>query len=615
MTRPLGDSAPGPGAFDAAIPGALLHGRFRMLRRLGAGGMGEVWLARAEGPAGFEKLVAIKIIHSFLAEEQHFIEMFLDEARLAARLSHPNIVQIFELGIAHGRYFIVMEHVRGVDLGVLLKRLRQADLLMSLGGCMHVMAGLLAALDHAHRARDADGRPMQLVHRDVSPANLLVGYDSAVVKLVDFGVARAIGQLHSTADGVVKGKFRRMPPEQLAGEQVDARADVYASGLLLYELLTGEMPFAGCSNFDMMKPEIRLRVRPPSRLVPGLDPRLDQIVRRALEPDPRLRLPSARAMLDELAPFLREATGAEVHLEKLLLRLAPPEEPAAVPAATSSSESATRAFREPSTVIVTQEVSGSQVLEASTDATTPAPPPITPAPPPITPAPPPITPARDAEPASAPRPAGGPTARSRRVLSGALIVLGCAAAGALGTMLWRGREASPRETPAVASGRREAPASAPAPPTVPVAVPSTAPSAGPAASAPAPSLAEAPRRPKTHGPPPSDVRPRAGRPVGAARAPAAGGAAAAPAATEWAFLTVRANLPATVVLDGRDVGSVPKVRLKVPAGRHRVRVDCIGAWGRHAGPVRNLDLPPEAEGTIDHECIVVRPDAGAGRAR
>ncbi|MBL8625342.1 MAG: protein kinase [Myxococcales bacterium] len=218
-------------------PAGIKFGHFTLGKRLARGGMAEVFLARQRGPEGFDRKVAVKRILPHLAETADFVRMFLSEARLAARLSHPNIVHIYELGQVAGDYFIAMEYVDGIHAGQLISHAERERLPPEL--VARIGADAAAALAYAHRLEDADGTPLALVHRDVSPHNLMVSFDG-VTKLVDFGIAKAAIKADETRPGVVKGKYAYMSPEQTVGRPLDGRSDVFSLGVVLWELLAGK---------------------------------------------------------------------------------------------------------------------------------------------------------------------------------------------------------------------------------------------------------------------------------------------------------------------------------------------------------------------------------------
>ncbi|HZS40011.1 MAG TPA: protein kinase [Polyangia bacterium] len=273
-------------------------GKYTILRRIATGGMAELLLARADGPAGFAKLVALKQILPGHADNRGFVEMFLDEARVAARLNHPNIVQIFELGQSDGAYFIAMEYIHGHTVFELLRAGSHRGERVPLDVALGIAIAACDGLGFAHGQRADDGRPLELIHRDVSPQNLLVSYDGAV-KLVDFGIARAADQLHHTTYGQVKGKPSYMSPEQAVGGRVDHRTDIYALGVVLHELLTGRRLFGGRA-LGAPTAEARQAIAPPSQAAPELPRELDAITLRALAYHPGDRFASCEELRAEL---------------------------------------------------------------------------------------------------------------------------------------------------------------------------------------------------------------------------------------------------------------------------------------------------------------------------
>jgi serine/threonine-protein kinase len=276
-------------------------GHYELLRHLATGGMAEIYIARQSGPGGFDRELAIKRILPHLAKEDRFISMFLDEARIASQLRHPNIVQIYELGEADGEYFIAMEYIEGADLADLLDKAEERNIEFPIAMSVRIIADVLSALDYAHEFEE-NGKPLRIVHRDVSPHNILIGRDG-IIKLVDFGIAHAVERHAKTETGLVKGKLSYMAPEQIEQDPVDRRADVFAAGVLLYELLTGQTPFGrelaavnAILNDDPTEPR---RIRPdiPEELVP--------IVLRSLNKAPEDRYETAQEMLEELEAVLR----------------------------------------------------------------------------------------------------------------------------------------------------------------------------------------------------------------------------------------------------------------------------------------------------------------------
>jgi len=301
---------------------AVPYGKYQLLKKIGSGGMGQVFLARHAGEQGFEKLVVIKRILPHLAEEAEFLTMFFDEARIAARLNHPNLVQIFDLGEANRSSYLAMEYVAGEDLRKLDRFARANGGLIPMGPALRIIADAAAGLDYAHKARDAQGRPLGLVHRDVSPQNILVGFDGAV-KLIDFGVAKAAGRVQHTGTGILKGKYPYMSPEQAEGRELDARSDIFALGVVLWEILTGKRLFKADSDLATLRLVVDCKVPPPSKLNPKLPQGLDLVVLQALARSPDQRFPDAAAFRLQIEEFLlaHRVPASSAHLNAYLSNL------------------------------------------------------------------------------------------------------------------------------------------------------------------------------------------------------------------------------------------------------------------------------------------------------
>ncbi len=278
--------------------------RYEVVCRLAGGGMSDLYLARATGLAGFERLVAIKRLSRQFATRSDAVHALYDEARIAATLSHPNLVQVTDVEIVDGQVSIVMEFLHGHDVAQLLRRLGHLDEPLPLDQAIAVGLAVCAGLHHAHERVGLDGRPLEIVHRDVSPHNVFVTYDGAI-KVVDFGIARATTQRNRTEEGVIKGKPGYIAPEQLRGKHVDRRTDVWATGVLLYEMTTGTRPFGDDpAEIDRLLAVITRDPPPPSSRIAGYPPDLEAIVVRAMARDPAARPPTAEALrqeLDELA--------------------------------------------------------------------------------------------------------------------------------------------------------------------------------------------------------------------------------------------------------------------------------------------------------------------------
>ena len=533
--------------------GALLASKYRLLRRLGAGGMGEVWLARVEGPAGFEKQVAIKIASPSLAEDPEFVEMFLAEARLSAQLNHANIAQIHDLGRSDDAYFIAMELVAGKDLRQTVFALRKKQQRLPVAAACFVVSELCQALDYAHRKLDASGHELLIVHRDVSPPNCLLSF-AGDVKLIDFGIAKVASRASSTKLGMIKGKLGYMSPEQAEGKPLDRRSDVFALGVVLYELLAGARLFQGDSDIETLE-----KVRNPK--IPELNAKdthipaaLEVIVRKALARDPAGRHAWASLLHADLQPFLVAAfvPFGRTQLAALMVEAfgADPSQPAAAsPLATPAPTPAATPARR-----------------------TPARPRAAPKPEPE-----PVAPVPEAAPA---RPAG--RQRSVWIAAGVLFVFGGVVAGALAAR----STPVPPPPPVVALQLPEVvPVAVPAPVAVPVA---EAPVLGAGAL-----VAEVPAAAPAKRAPPKAVQ-RAPKPLVEARG------------TEWGDLTVRSNETADVMLDGKRIGSAPMERQRVRAGEHSLRIDCLLADGRHQGTARSVEIFPYSEVTVTNTCKVTK---------
>ncbi len=279
-------------------------GKYEILALLALGGTAEIYLARIGGAAGFEKYVVVKCLHDHLADDQEFVKMFLDEARLAAHLDHSNIVQTMELGEHENRYYMVMEFLAGLSLAMVVRR---ADERLSGGRVpvpivLNMMAQACAGLHYAHE-RSINGRVLNIVHRDISPQNLVVSFEG-VVKVVDFGIAKADLRETKTRTGTIKGKFAYMSPEQCIAANVDRRTDVFALGVIAHELLTGRRLFKRSSPYETYQTVIECQVEAPSRQNIELDPALDDVIMRAVAKDKEQRYPTAEAFGDALLGYL-----------------------------------------------------------------------------------------------------------------------------------------------------------------------------------------------------------------------------------------------------------------------------------------------------------------------
>jgi len=283
-------------------------GKYELISRLAAGGMAEIFLARASGMLGFQKLVVIKRILPHLAQRNDFIQMFLDEARIATTLNHANIVATHEVGVHGKNYFMVMEYLPGEDVRGIVRRLGRGDgARLPLEHALNIAVAVAAGLHYAHEKRDRDGKPLDIVHRDVTPQNVIVTWDGAV-KLLDFGIAKASNRINETRSGSFKGKVPYMSPEQCRGEPLDRRSDIFSLGILMHEMTLCRRLFRGETDFQILKQIAEGPIPRPRDIDGDYDVRLQAIVMRALERDPARRFGTARELqqaLEELAHDMR----------------------------------------------------------------------------------------------------------------------------------------------------------------------------------------------------------------------------------------------------------------------------------------------------------------------
>ncbi|MGF1511162.1 MAG: serine/threonine-protein kinase [Myxococcota bacterium] len=281
-------------------------GNYELLVRLASGGAANVFLARECAPDQKPRLLALKVLLPSLAQNEDFLEMFFNEARIASRLNHPNVVAIAGFGQVEGVHSLAMEYVFGASLSQLLRASARAKRPLSVGVLLHITAQMCDALHHAHELQDEDGQSMGLVHRDVTPQNVLVGFNG-VPKLTDFGIAKATDRGYETQAGIVKGKFSYMSPEQAFGRPVDRRSDVFAMGIVLWEALTGQALFKGTSPNDVLASIRDQVISAPSAVVPGLTGIVDPIVGRALSRSPKKRFQTAAEFADEIRALITKA--------------------------------------------------------------------------------------------------------------------------------------------------------------------------------------------------------------------------------------------------------------------------------------------------------------------
>jgi serine/threonine-protein kinase len=296
MAPPLPPQRPAaPAGADPGVSWKLI-GRYALCAEIASGGMATVYFGRLLGASGFTRTVAIKRLHPQYAKDPDFSSMFLDEARLAARIRHPNVVQTLDVVQLEGELFLVMDYVPGESLSRLFRQLRTQGRLVPRRVGASILSGALLGLHAAHEAKDEQGHPLGLVHRDVSPQNVLIGTDG-IPRLLDFGVAKAAGRAHTTRDGSMKGKCAYMAPEQVTGTlQVSRATDVFAAGVLLWELLTGKRLFQAETDAATLMKVLHEEVPPPSSVVPDLPPAWDAVVARATQRAPADRFATARDM-------------------------------------------------------------------------------------------------------------------------------------------------------------------------------------------------------------------------------------------------------------------------------------------------------------------------------
>ena len=297
----------------------VTFGRYQLLKRLAAGGMAEVYLARQSGLEGFEKLVVLKRILPHLAESDEFVNMFLQEARTAARLNHANIVQIFDVGREQDFYFIAMEYVHGEDVRRVVRQASAVHRLLPLPLAVRIAIGACEGLEYAHSKADNQGKPLNIVHRDISPQNILVTFDGGV-KVIDFGIAKAADQVQQTRSGVLKGKYSYMSPEQANGKKVDRRSDVFAVAIVLYELVTGTRLFKRATDLSTLNAVMACKVEPPHARNPAIDEDLDAILLRALAKNRDQRTATCGQLQLELEAYLskHQLPGSSGHLGQFM---------------------------------------------------------------------------------------------------------------------------------------------------------------------------------------------------------------------------------------------------------------------------------------------------------
>jgi len=296
----------------------IQFGKYTLYERIGRGGMADVFKGRIQGPGGFERVFVVKRILPHLSDDPAFINMFVDEAKLSARLNHPNIVQIFELGSVEGEYFISMEHIAGHDLAETMRAIWKKSGAPRVEMVAYVGREMCRALSYAHGLTDDRGQSLGMIHRDVSPSNVMLSYEGAV-KLLDFGIAKALGDTQETTkSGTLKGKYAYMAPEQTEGDNVDHRIDIFAAGIVLHEVLTGRRLFKGANDLQTIERVRRCEVRPPSQLNPACPPELDAILLKALSRERDDRYQDASEMADDLDEIVHRSHFTPANLGSIL---------------------------------------------------------------------------------------------------------------------------------------------------------------------------------------------------------------------------------------------------------------------------------------------------------
>ncbi len=343
MERPSSGSKDGAPAGESPVQiGPVKRfGKYTLIKKLATGGMAEIWLSRQGGIAGFNRFVVIKKILSHLAEEETFRNMFLDEAKMSAQLTHPNIVQVYDFGEADGTYYIAMEFISGENLAAIAWRGVKRKKPLSPTFAARIIADACKALNYAHHLTKSDGTALEIVHRDISPQNILVTYEGEI-KVVDFGIAKAATKSQHTKTGMLKGKFSYMSPEQCLGEHVDMRSDVFALGIVCYELCTGKRLFKHESELMILEMITKRRITPPSEVSEGISPELEGIIMKALEKnredryqtgqefalalDDYLRRDGASSSNADIAEYMRSLFGDKIEEKRQIMELASRED-------------------------------------------------------------------------------------------------------------------------------------------------------------------------------------------------------------------------------------------------------------------------------------------------
>jgi len=555
-------------------------GPYVLHRRLARGGMGEIWLAERRGISGFSKRLVIKTILEAYSDQPDLVEMFLREGRIAAGLSHPNIAQTFDLGCHQGTYFMAMELVEGRDLRDILIYNIERGQLVPLDLVLRIMAEVCQGLYHAHCWRTPDGEPAGIIHRDISPQNILVTFAGGV-KIVDFGVAKAVHLASRTKSGVLKGKYAYMSPEQIRGRAIDGRSDLFSAGVVMYELVTGRRLFKRESELSTLEAVIRADVPPPDQVGRGVPRQLERIIMRALEPDPQRRYRDGRQMQMAIEQCMLETglLASSAHLSAYMNEVFGE----GGGAGDWSGNSARRMEEIPSVKQRAPDLERTSAYSATVSGqqTTPARPSSRRSPVPRKPAP--REPTRNLLAGAAPSVRSGGSRRRTSWLSLALLAVVAAAASGLLVYLVLSRGRQPADAgPAVAKADRPVAgdggmvaASRQRQPAVldagPAAIGLDGESARPAAdSGPGTEDASAPD---------GGVGMAAGDPAGNEDGAGSGRSGRSAAVRRFGWLEVSTTPPAIILVDGRRVGSGSR-RLRLRPGRHLVEARLEGGGSK-----------------------------------
>ncbi len=298
------------------------YGKYTLIDRIAVGGMAEIFLARQAGLEGFEKTIVIKRIRPHLSKQQSFVNMFLHEAKLAAQLSHPSIVQIYDLGKIGETYFIAMEYIFGRDMRRVIPKAESMGIPFPMVYALKIASSVCEGLYYAHQKTDIYGNPLNIVHRDVTPENIFVSFDGTV-KILDFGIAKAATQVEQTRAGEIKGKLSYMSPEQVVGKTLDARSDIFSLGVVLYEWITGLKLFTGDNEVAILKSISEGKIYAPSYFKADVPEAVERILMKALEKDREKRYQTAWEMQYDIDQFLAEYefTPSNIHLANFLKQL------------------------------------------------------------------------------------------------------------------------------------------------------------------------------------------------------------------------------------------------------------------------------------------------------